>query len=115
MRIPFRLLVQPGQVKPCLTSTFQDLIPQQLRQRPKAGFMVPLDRWFRSESKGHGPRHATCRQTRFAISTLPGLALERLLADHASGSWSNGDRIWSLLFLELWGRQATAAVASANP
>ncbi len=31
--------------------------------------------------------------------------LEQLLTEHVSGAWNHGDRIWSLLFLEMWHRQ----------
>ena len=39
-------------------------------------------------------------------------AVQNMLDDHHSGKWNHGERIWSLLFLETWGKsQAGEALA----
>ncbi len=40
--IPYRLIRDGGGVKPMLTSTFADLIPDRLRHREKMGFRIPV-------------------------------------------------------------------------
>lgn len=38
--------------KRILQDAFRDILPQELYQRPKKGFEVPLLKWFRTELRG---------------------------------------------------------------
>ncbi len=48
-RMPARLKFRRGQGKRILRETFADLLPRSIQRRPKMGFGVPLDHWFRHE------------------------------------------------------------------
>ncbi|TWU29157.1 asparagine synthase (glutamine-hydrolyzing) [Novipirellula artificiosorum] len=102
-RFSFAALSQPGKIKPMLTQTFLEMIPPSLRRRPKMGFSVPLDRWFRDDLKGFA-REMLMSSDAFCHSFFEPSAVESILHEHQAGHWGHGDRIWSLLFLELWGR-----------
>jgi asparagine synthase (glutamine-hydrolysing) len=71
--------------------------------RPKMGFSVPLDRWFR------GPLRELTWDTltgkRFLERGIvePGF-VRYLLEEHASGRRGNQHQIYGLLMLELWRR-----------
>ncbi|MBI9016477.1 MAG: asparagine synthase (glutamine-hydrolyzing) [Phycisphaerae bacterium] len=80
-----------------------DLIPRDIASRAKAGFGVPVGKWFRSELRDIFVD--TCLSKR-AISR--GLfhekALEDLLKANDKGTDDHGHKLWSLLMLELWQR-----------
>jgi asparagine synthase (glutamine-hydrolysing) len=101
--IPYHLIQSGTGAKPLLTSTLPDLIPPRLRRRGKMGFRIPLDAWFRGSLRGFAhdvllsPR--TLRRGYFRERQI-----RSLLQEHSSGRWNHGDRIWALLFLEIWHR-----------
>ena len=104
LKIPFRLNYQAGKVKPMLTQTFSDLIPVSLQTRPKSGFGVPVDSWFKDQLLTYA-KDALLSTNAFSSQFFSRDAMTALLSDQASGTERNGDQLWSLLFLELWGRQ----------
>src|SRR6185295_8809909 len=89
--------------KRVLRESMKDVLPESILNRPKMGFPVPFAGWTR------GPWNATARDVLLdRRSRERGLidpqAVDALLRDHAAGRTQGGDRIWSLLNLELWYR-----------
>jgi asparagine synthase (glutamine-hydrolysing) len=87
--------------KAALKRAFAADLPDAVAGRGKAGFGVPLDRWFRKEL---GP---------LAVELLLGgrdrglfrrAELELLLREHAASRADHGHRLWCLCMLELWQR-----------
>ena len=79
------------------------LLPRQILNRPKMGFPVPFAGCTR------GPWNAVARDVLLDRRSrerglIDPLAVDALLRDHAAGRTDGGDRIWSLLNLELWHR-----------
>ncbi|NUQ66135.1 MAG: asparagine synthase (glutamine-hydrolyzing) [Pirellulales bacterium] len=103
-RMPLGLKFRRGRGKRIFIDTFADLLPQEVRHRPKMGFGVPLDHWFR------GPLSGFAREVLLDSHTVGrGLfreeAVRGLLVDHVAGRFDHAYRLWSLLFLELWQRR----------
>jgi len=103
-RMPLARKFSRGRGKRILLETFSDLVPKSIRRRPKMGFGVPLDHWFR------GPLSDFARDVLSDPRTLGrGLfrpeATARLLDEHVAGRFDHGYRLWSLLILELWQRR----------
>jgi asparagine synthase (glutamine-hydrolysing) len=89
--------------KRVLRESVKGLLPESILNRPKMGFPVPFAGWTR------GPWNAVARDVLLDRRSIDrGIidppAVERLLRDHAEGRTEGGDRIWSLLNLELWHR-----------
>jgi len=89
--------------KRVLRESMKGLLPDSILNRPKMGFPVPFAAWTR------GPWNAVARDVLLdSRSRQRGIidpaAVDRLLRDHADGRTEGGDRIWSLLNLELWYR-----------
>jgi asparagine synthase (glutamine-hydrolysing) len=89
--------------KRVLRESMAGLLPDSILNRPKMGFPVPFADWTR------GPWNSVARDVLLdRRSRQRGLidpaAVDRLLADHAAGRTQGGDRIWTLLNLELWHR-----------
>jgi asparagine synthase (glutamine-hydrolysing) len=102
--LPIEWKLRQGRGKRILIDTFSDLLPKAIQTRPKMGFGVPLDHWFRGELK------PWLREILLDPSTLGrGLfdpqAVQMLVDEHIQGRWDHSYRLWSLLVLELWQRE----------
>lgn len=103
-KFPYDMLDQPGLIKPAISQTFSRHLAPALRDRPKMGFSVPLDKWFRGDL--HELAHDMLTSADgFCQRYIELPSLVCMLQEHQSARWNHGDRIWSLLFLELWGRK----------
>jgi len=86
-----------------LRRALRDLLPPEILARPKQGFGVPIDVWFR------GPLKDLAFDTLLSPrATVRGLfrpeAVLQLLEDHVSGRADRHYQLWNLLMLELWYR-----------
>jgi asparagine synthase (glutamine-hydrolysing) len=71
------------------------------------GFRVPLDAWFRRDLASY-TREILMAENAFCRRFFRSEAISTMLDQQASGIGNHGDRIWSLLFLETWGRRTLA-------
>jgi asparagine synthase (glutamine-hydrolysing) len=94
--------------KLALRRAFADDLPPIVAGRGKAGFGVPLARWFRGELRELAGEMLAVDRGWFERA-----AVERLLTDHAAGRADNGHRLWTLVMLELWQRAHVDASVSA--
>jgi asparagine synthase (glutamine-hydrolysing) len=89
--------------KRILRKAMDGVLPASILNRPKMGFPVPFTAWTR------GPWNQVARDVLLdrrsrERGVIDPAAVDRLLRDHAAGLTDGGDRIWSLLNLELWYR-----------
>lgn len=110
-RMPRTQKLFRGRGKRVLIETFQDLLPDSIQKRPKMGFGVPLDHWFRNELR------ALMTDTLLDARTLgrgyfEPSAIRQLIDEHTSQRWDHSARLWLLLVFELWHRQFLDAPAS---
>lgn len=93
-----------GQVgKHILRETFSEFLPAELLQRPKTGFGVPLDHWFR------GPLRSMLHEVllgsdsnRFGLFNLS--YIRKLIKEHEQKEFDHAPRLWALLVFELWAK-----------
>lgn len=90
-------------LKRVLKRAVSDLLPEEILSRPKRGFGVPLDRWFREDLE-HYTQSMLGPGARLRGHIQPE-ALDALLAEHNSGSGSHGHALWTLLTLEIFLRR----------
>jgi asparagine synthase (glutamine-hydrolysing) len=103
-RLQPKLKTRGLSLKRVLRSAVADLVPEEIIKRPKHGFAVPLDRWFRNELRSYlgatlGPRDASVKRH------LAPEELDRLIAEHDSGARNHGHALWTLLTLEVFLRR----------
>ena len=113
--LPDSLKVRGLRGKYALRRAFVEVLPPAVASRAKAGFGVPITRWFRGELRDLAHDVLLDGRARGRGQLRPA-AVEQLLADHASGRADHGHRIWCLVMLELWQRlhvEAEAPVAAA--
>jgi asparagine synthase (glutamine-hydrolysing) len=89
--------------KRILREAMKGLLPDSILERPKMGFPVPFSAWTRGAWNAVARDVLLDRRSRERGIIDPG-AVDRLIRDHANGTIDGGDRIWSLLNLELWYR-----------
>ncbi|MCW1960317.1 MAG: asparagine synthase (glutamine-hydrolyzing) [Mycobacterium sp.] len=79
-------------------------LPDDVVDRPKIGFKVPLDRWFRHGLRDMAYDLLTGPSSYVGATFDPGVVAS-LLSDHSSGVRDEESRIWTLLSLEVWHRE----------
>lgn len=100
-RIPARQKLRALETKSLLRRVAERHLPVRLTRRPKQGFSVPTSEWMR------GPLRSLARQILLSdVAVQRGVlrpsVVRRLLDDHACGRADHGQRLWTLLQLELW-------------
>jgi asparagine synthase (glutamine-hydrolysing) len=103
-RLPPRLKARGLSLKRVLKAAVEDLLPPEILRRGKHGFGVPLDRWFREDLRAYvdGTLGAPDAHARRHVKPA---ALDRMLAEHASGARNHGHALWTLLTLEVFLRR----------
>jgi asparagine synthase (glutamine-hydrolysing) len=103
MRLAPHLKVRGLSLKRVLKHAVSGLLPEEILSRPKRGFGVPLDRWFRQDLQAYTESMlgAGARVRRH----LNGHELDVMRNEHAAGTSSHGHALWTLLTLELFLRR----------
>ena len=100
-RLPPSARLRGFKLKRVLKAAVADLLPPELLHRPKQGFGIPLDRWFREDLAPlvGGTLGAADSRVGEHVSRD---AVHAMLADHARGTANHGHALWTLLTLELF-------------
>jgi asparagine synthase (glutamine-hydrolysing) len=104
LTIPSSYKIHHGMTKRVLRHAVADLLPARTIQKPKHGFAVPTDPWFRGELRLFAYDvllDATTRGRGFVKTA----EVERLWREHQSGAEVRDSHLWLLLNFELWARQ----------
>jgi len=99
--LPGTMKIRRGRVKHLLKEAVRDLLPPDLLDRPKEGFIMPINEWMLQPLRS------------FVEATLSPAQLERhglldadavrgMLHNHYSGRAICGNQLWNLLMLQLW-------------
>jgi asparagine synthase (glutamine-hydrolysing) len=104
LALPDSLKTRGREGKVALRRAFAADLPVEVAGRGKAGFGVPLGRWFRSDLRDVAHDLLSTDRGWFRPGTV-----QRLLDEHASGRADHGHRLWCLLMLELWVREHVEA------
>jgi asparagine synthase (glutamine-hydrolysing) len=111
--IPAARKVGLRRVKPLLRRSLRPLLPDEIWNRKKQGFGVPMGAWFRtSELKTVFEDEVLAPGARSAAMLDPGV-VRRLWDEHQGGAVEHGHRLWPILTLERWLR--TSGSPSLSP
>jgi asparagine synthase (glutamine-hydrolysing) len=102
--LPDHYRVNGFKTKWILRQAGQSLIPEQILNRPKVGFRVPVNKWFQGPMKEYLLDHLQGEgsKTRKYFDTQ---VLDRMVGDHVEGRQNHEKLLWALLNLEIWHRQ----------
>jgi len=110
--LPAHFKIRGGRRKHVLKQVAATLLPREILERPKQGFGVPLNVWFRGKLRDLFAdvllSPATLQRGYFQPSFV-----RRLVDEHLSGRRNHDLRLWQLLVFECWHRQYVDAVTSS--
>jgi len=102
-RLPSSLKLKGRTKKYIFKKALQGLVPKEILNRPKMGFGVPLDRWFRSDLRDFAYETLLSPRARSRGYFRMDL-VKQLLDEHCNGHANHQYLLWNLLMLELWHR-----------
>lgn len=102
-RAPSGAKIVNGVLKSILKDAARDLLPAEVIDRPKMGFGVPIDLWFK-DGFDELAADVLLDGRLEARGIFAGPFVERMIDDHRSGRRANHYRLWALVMLELWFR-----------
>ncbi len=99
--LPDNLKFRNGGGKYLLKRLLARYVPKALFERPKMGFGVPIDKWFRGELKELifdflSPEHLKKE------GLFDHRLVEKKISEHISGKFNHQYRLWTLLMWEMW-------------
>lgn len=104
LRLPVAMRVRGGRGKHLLRQVARRWLPEAVLDKPKQGFGIPLDEWFRGSLGAMAGDLFASRSFRERGWIRP-LAADALLARHRGGAENHAESLWQLLCLELWAKQ----------
>ena len=99
-RIPSRLKMKGHAKKYVFKKLAQKYLPKECIFRPKTGFGVPLEFWFKNELLNFLKEKILSRE--FLNFGFNKNFLEQLIKEHQKGIRNHAYRLWALLILEEW-------------
>ncbi len=99
--LPDDLKYRGGKGKYLLRRLLSRYVPEALFERPKMGFGVPIERWFRGELKEMLSDYLSANRLKKEGLFDPGY-VEMHLKEHLSGKANHCYRLWALLMWEMW-------------
>jgi asparagine synthase (glutamine-hydrolysing) len=101
--LPDELRVRGLRTKWILRQAGKELLPKRIRRRPKVGFRVPVNEWFRGDMRefllDHLRGSSSLTRLYYNASVLDGV-----LDEHLKGRQNHEKLLWMLLNLEIWHR-----------
>ncbi len=101
MRIPPEIQMGMRRQKLLFRRLAERYVPRELLDRPKRGFSVPLNRWFREELAPIFREVLDHRSSPMWEYFDPQTAQQRF-EDHLAGKSTSGDALWRLLYFHRW-------------
>ena len=103
-RFPDHFLIGAAGGKSVLRAALKKRLPQQILNRPKIGFRVPIDIWFR------GPFSKMLQELLLSddskvLRLCNAVRLRSLVEEHMNGKQDNSRNLWSLASLEVFLRE----------
>lgn len=110
-RIPSAMKYDGRSGKAVFRKAVERRLPPAIMKRPKWGFNVPVDKWFREELAPMAREvlgSASFRQSGLFNPRV----VEMILREHAAARQNYGSIIWGLLAFDLW-RRATGTISAS--
>ncbi|MDP1771324.1 MAG: asparagine synthase (glutamine-hydrolyzing) [Methylobacter sp.] len=99
--LPGSMKIKNGRSKHILKEAVRGLIPDEVIDRPKEGFVLPIDNWLLNEMRPLAEE--LLASDRLALHGLfQGSAVEKIMTEHYSRSVNHGPRIWNLMMFQRW-------------
>ena len=98
-RMPDHFLIRQGRSKAVLRSAMKGVVPDSILNRPKNGFRVPINEWFRDGYRGIVRDLLTSDASKIR-TFLDKSFIDQLVDEHVGGRVNHERILWSLCNLE---------------
>lgn len=113
-RIPAELKVKGRQKKWILRQALRGWLPDEILDRPKQGFSVPVGDWFRGDLRQH-VREVLLDPATLDRGYFEPEAVQAIVDRQASGFDTDSKRVWALFMFEQWHREFADGSSSSAP
>ena len=103
-RLPVELKIREGKGKWLLREVLKRHVPEELFDRPKQGFSVPIETWLRGELKDWAEDLLDEYELK-AAGLLDYRGITKMWQEHLKGRGNYGERLWCVLMFQSWYRQ----------
>lgn len=100
-KLPDSLKYRNGEGKYILRRLLSRYVPSNMFERPKMGFGVPIDKWFRNELKDLLLDYLSPERLK-KEGIFDQYLVEEKIKEHLLGEVNHQYRLWSLLMWEMW-------------
>ncbi|MFO0725583.1 MAG: asparagine synthase (glutamine-hydrolyzing) [Myxococcota bacterium] len=111
--LPSDLKIRHGKLKWILREAYRGLVPDEVLDRKKHGFGVPVGRWWEGALAKMIDELLLSEHARVSEYLQPA-AIRQLVTEHRSKQREHGQRIFALVQLELWLRKLASSRASQS-
>ncbi|MBK6722376.1 MAG: asparagine synthase (glutamine-hydrolyzing) [Acidobacteria bacterium] len=101
-RMPREMKLRGNTTKWILREAMKGILPNEILDRPKMGFPVPVGNWFRGEFR-HIVDEYVLGKRAMDRGIFDGDYVRKLVVEHDAGE-NHDERIWSLVNFEIWQR-----------
>jgi asparagine synthase (glutamine-hydrolysing) len=102
-KIPIAMKIRGRDTKYIFKRAMRGILPDEIIDRPKQGFDVPINKWLNNELRSMLDDVLNDSRTR-QRGYFNRRAIESLVQEHRRGRRDNARHLWGLLTLELWHR-----------
>ena len=102
--MPAEYKLQGRTTKWIFREIIKDFLPPEILNRPKRGFRLPLDKWFRGPLKNF-VRDSLLSDSSTLSVMMDRTKLEKFLDEYFASRIDFSDHIWALLWLQEWLKQ----------
>jgi asparagine synthase (glutamine-hydrolysing) len=98
---PTEFKYKNGNQKRILKDVLYKHVPKEVFDRPKAGFTMPFEKWFREDLKDF----VLSELNENGLKLIPGIDVKNVqgkIDQHIKGTWNHYPLIWKLLVLKQW-------------
>ena len=88
------------------------MVPEQLVERPKAGFAIPVGEWLKGPLRDWAEDLLEATAMR-SEGLLDPAVVHRRWSDHLSGRRDSTAAMWAILMFQAWLKQQTTIAATA--
>jgi asparagine synthase (glutamine-hydrolysing) len=99
--LPGSMKIKNGRSKHVLKEAVRGLIPAGVIDRPKEGFVLPIDNWLLNDMR-HFVEELLAPDRLALHGLVRSEAVSQLLKEHYSKSANHGPRIWNLMMFQRW-------------
>jgi asparagine synthase (glutamine-hydrolysing) len=100
-RLPFNFKINNGVGKRILKDLVHKYVPSELMDRPKQGFIIPIDHWLRSKLKFLIEDHLSEASINSA-AVFDYQEVEKIIHDFNKKIHGSADRLWRIIVFQIW-------------